>query len=76
MDPLPALLVNCQQFGQQAGNLAETGQVLHGYQSAWIPASLLQVDRQKNLADALFAAAQYWGVTLHTNKGLPEPLPK
>ena len=41
MDPLPALLVNFQQFGQQAGNLAETGQVLHGYQSAWIPASLL-----------------------------------
>jgi hypothetical protein len=59
-----------------AGNLAETGQVLRGYQSAWIPASLLKEDQQKNLADALFAAAQYWGVTLHTNKGLPEPLPK
>jgi len=53
-----------------AGNLEETGQVLHGYQSAWIPASLLQVDRQKNLADALFAAAQHWRVTLHVNKGL------
>src|SRR5215471_10369581 len=53
-----------------AGNLAETGQVLHGYQSAWIPASLLKEDQQKNLADALFAAAQYWGVTLHVNKGL------
>src|SRR5215472_11850999 len=53
-----------------AGNLEETGQVLHGYQSAWIPASLLQADRQKNLADALFAAAQHWRVTLHVNKGL------
>jgi Berberine and berberine like len=53
-----------------AGNLAETGQVLHGYQSAWIPASLLKEDQQRNLADALFAAAQYWGVTFHTNKGL------
>jgi FAD/FMN-containing dehydrogenase len=53
-----------------AGNLEETGQVLHGYQSAWIPASLLQADQQKNLADALFAAAQHWRVTLHVNKGL------
>jgi FAD/FMN-containing dehydrogenase len=53
-----------------AGNLGETGQVLHGYQSAWIPASLLQEARQKNLADALFAAAQHWRVTLHVNKGL------
>jgi FAD/FMN-containing dehydrogenase len=53
-----------------AGNLGEAGQVLHGYQSAWIPASLLQEDERKNLADALFAAAQHWGVALHLNKGL------
>jgi len=48
-----------------AGNLEEAGQVLHGYQSAWVPASLLQKDQQKNLADALFAAAQHWRVSLH-----------
>jgi FAD/FMN-containing dehydrogenase len=53
-----------------AANLGEAGQVLHGYQSAWIPVSLLQQDQQKNLADALFAAAQHWRVTLHVNKGL------
>jgi hypothetical protein len=53
-----------------ASNLEEAGQVLHGYQSAWIPASLLQKDRQRNLSDALFAAAQHWGVSLHFNKGL------
>lgn len=53
-----------------AGNLGETGQVLHGYQSAWIPAALLEKDRQKNLADALFAASQHWHVSLHINKGL------
>jgi FAD/FMN-containing dehydrogenase len=51
-------------------NLGEAGQVLHGYQSAWLPASLLQKDRQDDLADALFAAAQHWGVSLHVNKGL------
>jgi len=40
-----------------ASNLGETGQVLYAYQSAWIPASLLEQDQQKNFADALFAAA-------------------
>jgi len=53
-----------------ASNLGETGQVLYAYQSAWIPASLLEKDQQKNLADALFAAAQHWHVALHVNKGL------
>ena len=53
-----------------AGNLGEAGQVLHGYQSAWLPASLLQTDRQEALGDALFAASRHWGVSLHVNKGL------
>jgi FAD/FMN-containing dehydrogenase len=53
-----------------AGNLGEAGQVLHGYQSAWLPASLLQPDRQESLGDALFAASRHWRVTLHLNKGL------
>jgi FAD/FMN-containing dehydrogenase len=53
-----------------ASNLEEAGQVLHGYQSAWLPASLLQPDERKDLGDALFAAAQHWGVSLHLNKGL------
>ena len=53
-----------------AGNLGETGQVLHGYQSAWLPASLLHKDRQDELGDALFAAARHWRVSLHVNKGL------
>jgi FAD/FMN-containing dehydrogenase len=53
-----------------AANLGEAGQVLHGYQSAWLPASLLQPDRQELLADALFAASRHWRVSLHLNKGL------
>ena len=53
-----------------AGNLDEAGQVLHGYQSAWLPASLLQKDEQERLGDALMAAAQHWSVSLHANKGL------
>jgi FAD/FMN-containing dehydrogenase len=53
-----------------ASNLGEAGQVLHGYQSAWIPASFLQKDQQENLVSALLAATQYWSVSLHVNKGL------
>jgi len=53
-----------------ASNLEEAGQVLHGYQSAWLPAALLQENRQQSLGDALFAASRHWSVSLHTNKGL------
>jgi FAD/FMN-containing dehydrogenase len=53
-----------------AGDAGQVGQVLHGYQSAWLPASLLQKDQQDRLADALFTAARHWQVALHVNKGL------
>ncbi|MGH8113998.1 MAG: FAD-binding oxidoreductase, partial [Rhodanobacteraceae bacterium] len=39
-----------------AGDAGQSGQVLHGYGSAWLPASLLESDRRKDLADALFSA--------------------
>jgi FAD/FMN-containing dehydrogenase len=53
-----------------AGNLEEAGAVWYAYQSAWLPASLLEADRRQSLADALFAAAKHLGVALHCNKGL------
>jgi FAD/FMN-containing dehydrogenase len=54
-----------------AGNQAETGQFLYGYESAWLPASLLKKNRQQQqLADALFASSRHWQVSLHFNKGL------
>jgi FAD/FMN-containing dehydrogenase len=53
-----------------AANGGEAGQVLHGYQSAWLPASLLQTGRQQDLGEALFAATRHWAVSLHVNKGL------
>jgi FAD/FMN-containing dehydrogenase len=53
-----------------AGNRGEAGQVLHGYESAWLPAALLHDDRRQSLADALFAASRQWSVSLHLNKGL------
>ncbi len=53
-----------------AGDSGQVGQVLHGYQSAWLPAALLQKDRRQSLGDALFAASRHWGFSLHANKGL------
>jgi FAD/FMN-containing dehydrogenase len=58
------------------GNLDEAGRVWYAYQSAWLPASLLEPDRRDRLADALFAAAQHRGVSLHFNKGLAGASPE
>lgn len=51
-------------------NKGETGQFLYAYRSAWMPASLLEKDKQKELAAALFAASRHWSASLHFNKGL------
>jgi FAD/FMN-containing dehydrogenase len=53
-----------------ASNLEEAGAFWYAYQSAWLPASLLEADQRQNFVDALFAAAQHKGVALHFNKGL------
>ena len=53
-----------------SGNLNEAGAVWYAYQSAWLPASLLETDRRESLADALFEAAKHRGVALHCNKGI------
>jgi hypothetical protein len=41
-----------------------------GFESLWMPASLLEGDAQERLADALYSASRYWGFELHFNKGL------
>jgi FAD/FMN-containing dehydrogenase len=48
----------------------ELGAFLHGFQSVWMPASLLARDQQASLVQALFAASRNWSVALHSNKGL------
>lgn len=71
---LPSTIKSDQRLGAPADNLwwagddFQVGWFVHGYESAWLPASLLQ-DQQK-LADALFAASQHWSLELHFNKGL------
>lgn len=53
-----------------SGDQGQAGQVLHAFQSAWLPAALLQPEQRDALADALFAASRHWPVSLHVNKGL------
>jgi FAD/FMN-containing dehydrogenase len=73
---LPRFVTSDSRPGAPEGNLwwssnqGEVGFFLHGYQSAWLPDSLLKNDQQKVLADALFAATRHWKVALHFNKGL------
>jgi FAD/FMN-containing dehydrogenase len=43
---------------------------LHGYESLWLPASLLKPSERARLTEALFKASRHFGVGLHINKGL------
>lgn len=73
---MPGIVLADDRPGAPAGNVYwatnrdEAGQVLHAYQSAWMPAALLDPSRQGTLADALIAASAEWPVALHMNKGL------
>ncbi len=51
-------------------NEGECGAFLYGYDSLWLPASLLDDSRQKELTAALFAASRHEMVRLHINKGM------
>jgi FAD/FMN-containing dehydrogenase len=52
------------------GSTGEVAWFIWGYESLWLPASLLEDDAQQRLADALFAASRHFGLALHFNKGL------
>jgi FAD/FMN-containing dehydrogenase len=58
------------------GDQGEVGVFLHGYDSLWLPASLLQNDRQQALADALFVASRHQMVRLHIGNGLAGASPE
>jgi len=51
-------------------NLSEAGHFLYGFESAWLPASLLEPGRRDTLIDALASASRQWSVELHFQKGL------
>ncbi|MFC3651244.1 FAD-dependent oxidoreductase [Dyella humi] len=53
-----------------AGDQGQVGWFIHGFKSAWLPASLLHEDSQARLVDAIFACSREWDVEFHFNKGL------
>ncbi|HJU19629.1 MAG TPA: FAD-dependent oxidoreductase [Stellaceae bacterium] len=73
---LPALVRSDDRPGASPDNIfwsanrAEAGHFLFGFESLWLPVSLLQANRQALLAEALFAASRHWPVELHFQKGL------
>ena len=52
------------------GDQDQVSAFLHGFESLWLPASLLQPARRPQLADALFRASRFKRVQLHFNKGI------
>jgi FAD/FMN-containing dehydrogenase len=56
--------------GWWSGDQDQVGMFLHGYDSLWLPQSLLQPDRQSQLVDALVEGARAAPIMFHFNKGL------
>ena len=56
--------------GWWEGDQGQVGAFLHGYDSLWLPASLLQGKQRQRLVDALFAGSRHKDIGLHFNKGL------
>lgn len=52
------------------GDGGQVSWTIYGYESLWLPASLLHDRSAEHLADALFAGSRYNSIGLHFNKGL------
>jgi FAD/FMN-containing dehydrogenase len=58
------------------GDQEQVGAYLHGYDSLWLPAALLQAPQRPHLVEALFAGSRYKEIELHFNKGLAGARPE
>jgi hypothetical protein len=58
------------------GDGGQVGWVVYGFESLWLPASLLRDDSQERLSNALVAASRHSEVELHFNKGLADAPPE
>jgi FAD/FMN-containing dehydrogenase len=52
------------------GDLEQAGWFIHGYRSAWLPATLLAPEQRPRLAQAIFRSTRHWSIGFHFNKGL------
>ena len=66
-DPRPGASENNVWWTGDAGQVAWT---IYGFESLWLPASLLGDDSQEQLANRLFAGSRHEMIELHFNKGL------
>lgn len=72
----PQLVVKDQRPGAPEhhvlwqGDQGQAGWFIHGFKSAWIPASLLRNDQCEKLTAAVFACTRHWSAGFHFNKGL------
>jgi FAD/FMN-containing dehydrogenase len=66
-DPRPGA---SPDHGYWQGDQDQVGAFIHGYDSLWLPAALLEAAGQERLVQALFAASRHKDVELHFNKGL------
>jgi Berberine and berberine like len=71
----PAMVKDDRPDGNAAhtfwrGDQDQVSMFIHGYESQWLPASLLDRNNQDVLVQALVAASQFMIVRLHFNKGL------
>jgi FAD/FMN-containing dehydrogenase len=56
--------------GWWEGDQDQVGAFLHGYDSLWLPAALLEPAERPRLIEALIAGSRYQEIGLHFNKGL------
>ncbi|MDQ3744861.1 MAG: FAD-binding protein, partial [Acidobacteriota bacterium] len=66
-DPRPGASQSNVWWTGDAGQVAWT---IYGFESLWLPATLLEDDSRERLASALFAGSRQAGIELHFNKGL------
>ena len=53
-----------------SGDQDQVGGFLHGYDSLWLSASLLQEKQRQHFAETLFAASRHKRIEMHFNKGI------
>src|SRR4029077_3605921 len=56
--------------GYWQGDQEQVGAFLHGYDSVWLPAALLESAQRPRLIEALIAGSREQEIELHFNKGL------
>jgi hypothetical protein len=56
--------------GWWKGDQGQVGAFIHGYESLWLPATLLENQNRQSLVDALYSSSRHKVVSLHFNKGL------